>query len=112
MENKKKTALYTKVLILICTFLPSQMNPLWINLNKSQQEVNLVEEVILNEWITCIVVVFLNKKKKQEKVLRVVARNEVDSSTFSFYCWVIQAQTCSQDFNTTRPFPILWEQKK
>lgn len=42
-------------------------------------------------------------------VLRVVAR-KVRSSTFYFL--VIQAQTCSQDFNTTRPFPILWEQRR
>lgn len=46
-------------------------------------------------------------------VLRVVAR-KVRSSTFfpPFYFLVIQAQTCSQDFNTTRPFRILREQRR
>lgn len=42
-------------------------------------------------------------------VLRVVAR-KLSSPTFSSYFLVVQAQTCSLDFNT-RPFHILWEHR-
>ena len=43
-----------------------------------------------------------------------MARIKVDSEKpFPFTLWSYSGPTCSQDFNTTsRPFPILWEQRK
>lgn len=112
-KKRKKKQLnipwYTKVLIFICTFLPSQTNPLWINLNKSQQEIDLFGESNF-EWMNPVSIKCIVKKISRKRFSELW--HETKFNLFLLLSEVIQAQTCSQDFNTTRPFPILWEKKK
>lgn len=103
-ERKRNISPYTNVLILICT----PTDPLWINLNKSQQETDLFRGSNY-KWMNAVSSVKF--KLKGNSLRSCGTKTKWTFRPFPLSVWSYSGRTGSLDFNTTRPFPVPWEQK-